>query len=103
MAPRMSSASSSLPCSSVRRRSPSVRECAGRDAGVRGVAGGEKARSKTPPPPKHCPQYHAMNYNDPSGPVQTPDHIWHVFPINGNWGHCTPGCISDGVRDYCYI
>eukprot|EP00664_Eupelagonemidae_sp_cell27_P000746 gene746-9412_t len=31
----------------------------------------------------------ARPYNDPSGPVQTPDGTWHVFPINGNWGHCT--------------
>jgi hypothetical protein len=23
------------------------------------------------------------------GPIQTPDGLWHVFPINGNWGHCT--------------
>jgi hypothetical protein len=26
---------------------------------------------------------------DPSGPTLTPDGIWHVFPISGNWGHCT--------------
>ena len=41
------------------------------------------------PKPPNCPQYHTLSYNDPSGPVQTPDGTWHIFPINGNWGHCT--------------
>jgi sucrose-6-phosphate hydrolase SacC (GH32 family) len=37
-----------------------------------------------------CPQYHSFRGNqDPSGPVQTPDGVWHVFPINESWGHCT--------------
>ena len=39
--------------------------------------------------PPHCPQYHTLSYNDPSAPVQMPDGTWHIFPINGNWGHCT--------------
>lgn len=39
--------------------------------------------------PSHCPQYHTLSYNDPSGPVLMPDGTWHIFPINGNWGHCT--------------
>ena len=37
----------------------------------------------------HCPQFHTLSYNDPSGPLLMPDGTWHVFPINGNWGHCT--------------
>ena len=41
------------------------------------------------PKPPNCPQYHTLSFNDPSGPVQTPDGTWHIFPINGNWGHCT--------------
>ena len=41
-------------------------------------------------PPTHCPQYHSFKGDyDPSGPIQTPDGVWHVFPINGGWGHCT--------------
>ena len=37
----------------------------------------------------HCPQFHTLSYNDPSGPLLMPDGTWHIFPINGNWGHCT--------------
>jgi hypothetical protein len=43
-----------------------------------------------PPLPPHCPQYHSFRgEEDPSAPIQTPDGVWHVFPINSNWGHCT--------------
>jgi sucrose-6-phosphate hydrolase SacC (GH32 family) len=47
-----------------------------------------KLDDETGPKPPHCPQYHTLSYNDPSGPVQI-EGTWHIFPINGNWGHCT--------------
>ena len=49
--------------------------------------GSSASRNSNGPKPPHCPQYHTLSYNDPSGPVQTPDGIWHIFPINGNWGN----------------
>lgn len=50
-------------------------------------------------PSDHCPQYHSFRGDqDPSGPLQTSDGVWHVFPINENWSHCTS---SDLLRWNC--
>ena len=50
---------------------------------------GGAASSRVPPPP-HCPRFHSFHGDqDPSAPIQTPDRVWHVFPINGAWSHCT--------------
>ena len=37
----------------------------------------------------NCPLWHTISDIDPSGPLQTPDGTWHVFPISGGWSHCT--------------
>jgi sucrose-6-phosphate hydrolase SacC (GH32 family) len=50
-----------------------------------------------PPPPKPpavtpdaCPKYHAgKGQYDPSGVIQQPDGVWHMFPDGGHWSHCT--------------
>ena len=45
-----------------------------------------------------CAKYHMLTNIDPSGPLQTPDGTWHVFPIGGGWAHCTAPDLVSGRR-----
>lgn len=45
-----------------------------------------------PPGAQFCPKYHTLqgpNLYDPSGPLQTPDGVWHVWEDDGSWAHYT--------------